>query len=151
MRAIRISLTSVLAIGTLVVSVAAGVAAQDDSARFEWSATPGEEEGTATIEATDSRASGALTIGLGEFLVTDDLLLGTSSLRLVNDDGAWTGTVRGFGGGGETQSVDIWELTGEGGYDGLRLFMFDHAGSEQPWGIIVPDAAIPPVPDLPAE
>lgn len=151
MRAIRISLFSLVAIGLLVGSLAAGVAAQDDATRFEWSATPGEAEGTATIEATDPRASGALTIGLGEFLVTDDVLVGTSSLRLVNDDGAWTGTVRGFGGGDETHSVDIWELTGEAGYDGLRLFMFVHAGSEQPWGIIVSSEAIPPVPDLPAE
>jgi hypothetical protein len=135
----------------LLAGSGVGVAAQDEAALFEWSATPGEAEGTATIEAGDPRASGALTIGLGDYLVTDTLLLGTSSLRLVNDGGAWTGTARSFGSGDATQGVDIWELTGEGGHDGLNLFMFDYAGNEQAWGIIVADDAMPPVPDLPAE
>ncbi len=94
--------------------------------------------------------TGALTIGVGEALVTDALVLGTFSLRLANADGAWTGTGRAFG-GDETQGVDIWELTGEGGYDGLRLFMFDHEGIDQPWGVIVAGEAIPPFPELPLE
>jgi hypothetical protein len=147
-RAIRTTTISILAIGLLAGS-AVGVAAQDATV-FTWDPTPGEEPGTATIEASDPRASGALTIGLGEALVTDELVLGTFSLRLANDDGAWTGTGMGFG-GDETQSVDIWELTGEAGYDGLSLFTFDGEGIEQPWGVIVATDAIPPVPEPPAE
>ena len=68
----------------------------------------------------------------------------------MNDDGAWTGTGRGFG-GDETQSVDVWELTGEAGYDGLSLFMFTHEGAAEPWGGIVASDAIPPYPELPVE
>ena len=148
MRAIRIAIVSIFTIGLLAGSVA-GVAAQDADV-FTWDPTPGEEPGTGTIEASDPRASGALTIGLGDALVTETLVLGTFSVRLVNDDGAWTGTGRTFG-GDETQGVTDWAMTGEGGYEGLSLFMFNVEGNEQPWGVIVATDAIPPYPDPPAE
>jgi hypothetical protein len=146
-RAIKTSVISMLAIGLLAGS-AVGVAAQGDEAAavFEWSTAPGEVEGTAIVEATDTRATGVLNLGLGEAFVTDDVIIASVSGRLVNDGGSWMGTGRSYGGNAEDQDQVVWELLGADGYDGLMLFMFD-GGSM--WGIIVPADAVPPYPEPP--
>jgi hypothetical protein len=141
-----------VAIGALAVALLALPAlGQDGPEAFEFTATPGEVEGTGTLEATDSRASGDLVVGFGEVLFTDPAAhLGSFSVRLTNDGGAWTGTGRVYGGGAE-QTVSIWELTGEGAYEGLSLFTFGDAWGDTSWGLIIATDAIPPYPDLPAE
>ena len=147
-----------LSAGALVAAMLPGLTVaqeapdSDDPVFFEWSVTPGEDGHGGTVEATDPRASGTLTIGTGEALVTDAVLLASFSLRLANDEGTWTGTGRAYG-GGEDQDADwtIWELTGEGGYEDLSLFTFDTSATEGSVGMIVPTDVIPPYPELPTE
>lgn len=137
---------------TLLAGWAMAAAAQGDQAVFEWSLTPNDDGWGATIEAEDSRASGALTLGIGEALVTDELTLASVSFRLVNDEGAWVGTGRSVSGDLERgQGVDIWEMTGEEAYQGLSLFLFGGQGDDGSWGVIVSTDAIPPYPEVPTE
>lgn len=51
---------------------------------------------------------------------------------------------------GDTQNVTIWEMTGEGGHEGLSLFLFDEPGDTASWGLVIASEAIPPYPDVPA-
>jgi len=146
----------VLALGLLSVSVP-GTLAQGEAAGsgepvvFGWSVSPGDTEGVAMVDATDPRMVGTLTIGMGEgaVVIGDVPILAPFSLRVANDDGAWAGTGRAYR-GSDGQAVSIWELIGEGGYEGLRVFMFGDGEIEEPWGLIVSEDAIPPYPPVPA-
>jgi hypothetical protein len=144
-------LAATIVCSALLVGSSVGVVAQDEAAAFVWSPVPGDAERRPAVEASDLRASGALSVRFGEYLESDAVTMFSTSMRLVNDEGGWTGTARVFGGDEDAQRIQVWELTGEGGYDGLSLFMFVPAGTEQPWGIILPSESIPPVPDLPSE
>jgi hypothetical protein len=62
--------------------------------------------------------------------------------------GTWAGTGRTYG-AGEAQDVTIWELTREGGHEGLSLFLFDEPGDTASWGLLIATEAIPPFPDVP--
>ena len=166
MRAIKTTTISILAVGLLVGS-AVGVTAQDEAdpmapSTFAWDYGDEEAEQGFFIEAVDPRASGEMTLSEGPSIETDTNGVWSLESRLVNDGGAWVGVGREFGGmaedrtGGDWQEgefdtswevgIVMWELTGEGGYDGLTLMLFeeydyDGTGSvphPNPWGMIYP-------------
>jgi hypothetical protein len=106
------------------------------------------------VAASDSRASGLLTtIGNVNALEVDDggFMTAATSVRLVNDGGAWSGT------GGAVQAfvedsgfaTVLAVLTGERDYEGLTLVLIqyydDDAQTRQ--GVIVPTDKVPPFPD----
>jgi hypothetical protein len=113
------------------------------------------------VSDVDPRALGTLTVVLakGEEMITDDDTFGVwrerSSIRLENDDGAWAGTA-------STQVLGVgvalgwatWELAGEGGYEGLTMFLHgDGRINGEPWGtpevlvgVIVPSGSVPTIP-----
>ena len=125
---------------------------------FDWGMTiNGAVRPDRKLKAGDPRASGFLTIVANEDLYSDSkggpIVVGATSQRLVNADGAWAGT------GTElldfTEMVDgeppkrkfgSWtELAGEGAYEGLTLIMFQDHNS---WhGVIMPTGQVPPVPE----
>jgi hypothetical protein len=78
------------------------------------------------------------------------------AVQIVNDGGTWVGTNRGFltfpSDGRETVQF-LSELVGEGGYEGLSMFLAETGDTvELRWlGLIVPTADVPAIPDLPAE
>ena len=111
------------------------------------------------IEAEDPRASGVSTIFLNEDIydvaATGEIIgVTTIARRITNDDGSWSGT------GNEAiyldtaadappTGVQFATLTGEGGYEGLTLILFEFRGEQLGW--IVPTGDVPPIPELPAE
>jgi hypothetical protein len=179
-RAIKSSVISILAIGLLAGS-AVGVAAQDEAADpMAPSTFTGEFTGTAedstdpatglevsvsAWEATDPRASGTWT-GTEDAAVLDGddgqrFSVGREAVRLANDGGAWVGTRRWFLAlslpDGPLSVGAITELVGEGGYEGLSLFMFDTAGTNLEDGpdsfstaFIVPTDMVPAMPPPPS-
>jgi hypothetical protein len=153
-RSVRAATTVSLVIGLLGASASGAVAQSADTepAVFGWSVSQGEGDGPPIIDATDPRVSGTLTIGMGDaaIAVEDVPILASFSLRITNDGGSWAGSGRAYR-GGEGQAVSIWEFTGEAGYEGLTAYMFGDGEIEEPWGILVSGAAIPPFPPVPAE
>ena len=112
------------------------------------------------VEATDVRASGLVsTVSNADAFRSGDshFTTVTSSVRLVNDDGAWSGTstsVVAFTeamalGDDFPRSAEMTILTGEGAYKGLTLIMSESydGDSEAQWGVIVPTDRMPPAPD----
>jgi hypothetical protein len=143
-----------LVVATLLTSVAAAQDSpgMDGPVIAEVTVSQG-DDGTTMLESSDPRASGAVTIGSGDNVIATDegrALLASFALRLVNDEGTWTGTGRAYG-DGEEQDVMVWELSGEDTYDGLSLFVVISAASDGSWGIIVPSDAVPAFPEQPAE
>jgi len=127
-----------------------GIGGDSDSFEFE---VRGVEE-VEIVAASDPRASGVLTtFGNANALEVDDggFMTAATSVRLVNDGGAWSGT------GGAVQAfvedrgfaTVLAVLTGEGDYEGLTLVMTqyydDDAQARQ--GVIVPSDKVPPFPD----
>ena len=106
------------------------------------------------VEADDQRASGLLTtITNIDTVEVDDggFMTAATSVRLVNDGGAWSGTGRGviaFVEEGDFATV-MNVLMGEGGYEGLTLIMSQYYDDDAQTrhGIIVPNDRLPPVPD----
>ena len=175
MRATKTTILSILAVGLLAGS-AVGVAAQDDATDqmapsvFTTSVVPGPPEFSedpatglpvAVVEftATDPRAAGMMTaIEDGSEIEADGRMYYTlsSSVRLVNDGGAWVGTNRGVNVESEDGAAGWYaEYAGEGGYEGLSMYTFKTFADlqdEGTWvGFIVPANAVPPIPELPAE
>ena len=175
MRGIKTITISILAVGLLAGS-AVGVAAQDDATDpaapsvFTTSPVPGPPEFSedpatglpvAVVEftATDPRAAGMMTaIEDGGEVEADGRTYYTlsSSVRLVNDGGTWVGTNRGVNVEAEDGASGWYaEYTGEGGYEGLRMYTFKTFADlqdEGTWvGFIVPADTVPPIPELPAE
>ena len=172
---LRSTTISILAVGLLVGS-AVGVGAQDEAADptapnwFTWQSVgdgpPEFSEDPATglpvitvqVEATDERASGTYT-NLENFAQSEDderYRVGSTSLRLVNDGGEWVGTQRFIAGAtagpnGNDVNGSFVEMTGEGGYEGLTLFVFSvFEGLDGPpvrMGFIVPTDVIPTMPE----
>ena len=171
MRGIRTTTISILAVGLLAGS-AVGVAAQDadpmapSTFTIERSGEPiatgnaGLTTAVGPVEATDQRASGTLTqVAAGTMVDVSDGdggRIGADAVRLVNEGGSWVGSYRGFltfpSDGPETVQF-LGELVGEGGYEGLTMFLAETGDTEnRRWlGIIVPTDAVSAVPDLPAE
>jgi hypothetical protein len=171
---------SILAIGLLAGS-AVGVAAQDEEADpMAPSAFSGDASGDEppefytdpetglevvvipTFNMADPRASGTWTEVEDGADVEDGGLnygAGVSSVRLANDGGAWIGTKRSIGsndgeGEGSQGSRGVFtELVGEGGYEGLSLFMYEAADSEGGYvsnAYIIPTDMVPAMPPPPA-
>jgi hypothetical protein len=177
-KGLKPTLISILAIGLLAGS-AVGVTAQDEAADpmapAFFTFDRGEEvteEGdlwvrTWSIEASDERASGMMTSveSIGEPVpgtTVGELFLGSQALRLVNDDGVWSGKgekVVAFTETPETFDQFSVHMVGEDGYEGLTMMMFstflhDSGGvniADSHWGVIVPTDSVPPFPELPAE
>jgi hypothetical protein len=170
-------LISAIAIGLLAGSVV-GVAAQDDEVDpMAPSAFSGAVEGDGTeeystdpdtgldrmvipsFELADSRASGTWT-QLEDFARIEDgggdYIAEGESVRLANEGGAWVGTTRvvvAVAPNGDATSGVFTELAGEGGYEGLSLFMFETVGSEGELvsnAFIVPTDMVPAMPPAPA-
>lgn len=107
-----------------------------------------------SIEATDPRASGQLVSSQNRTQVEADgtgVQTMSMNMRLTNEGGSWSGP-------GEVMlafSDEIMEmagvatLTGEGGYEGLTLFLSQGGDflSQTAWGMIVPSDLVAPMPD----
>ena len=174
MKGLKPILIPLLAIGLLSGS-AIGVAAQDDSVdlrapatfegsfgpqRFSADAVTGLPVTVSTFEATDPRASGTWTQFKGTWHVNLDRrtryqVFGHSD-RLVNVGGSWVGTTRAVvatelpdGGGRDGRFI---EMTGEGGYEGLTMFIFSMSTDAEPTslGFIVPVDELQPFPEPPS-
>ena len=175
MRTIKTTTISILAVGLLAGS-AVGVAAQDEADPMASStftaqvigepefieAEPGTGQGTmvATLEATDPRVSGTWSqfeAGVPvEVADGDGGFIGRNAVRVVNDDGSWVGTSRGFltfPSDGPPNVQFYSELVGEGGYEGLSMFYFQTGllGEAFEGGVIVPSDGVPAFPELPAD
>ena len=167
MRGIKTTTISILALG-LFAGSAVGVAAQDADPMAPSTFTmerAGDPEVTRAVavgpvESTDQRASGTLTQVVASAPVDvpdgDDGVIQQLGVRLVNDGGSWVGSYRGFltfpsDGPGTVQFLG--ELAGEGGYEGLTMFLAETGDTDNVgWlGVIVPTDAVPAVPNLPAE
>jgi len=155
----------VLVVG-LSAGTVAGVAAQDEEAG-SFTITIGRpatyvDMGDAglllvdiPVEASDPRASGTmqnLTNDGGVIREVHSLIVWHNAVRLTNDGGSWVGhetSVVVYGDDGVPTEGHVIELVGEGGYDGLSLFVISQPVA--PWvGIIVPTDTVPPQPDPPA-
>ena len=96
----------------------------------------------------------------GSAIQSDDefVILNHQSLRIANDEGAWTGGGLLYALPANEEAVGhdelTWVLTGEGAYDGLTAVLRADLGPDGSFaGVIVgaePPAA-PPVPEPPAE
>ena len=163
MRTLKSGLITVIAIGLLAGS-AIGVAAQDEEAT-SVPVTIGppldEDSPEIPVEAADPRASGVM-ITENDFGGSSSHTIVRSGIRLTNDDGAWVGT------GLDVAAIDeaatdcpagqecypatqgsMYELAGEGGYDGLTMFIIDQPEGAY-LGVIVPTTSVPTQPDPPA-
>ena len=174
MKGLKPTLVSILAVGLLAGSVV-GVAAQDGwrdlrapatfegsfgPERFSIDAVTGLPVTVSTFEAADPRASGTWTQFTGPRHVTLDhgtryWVFGHSD-RLVNVGGSWVGTTRAVaatglpdGGGRDGRFI---EMTGEGGYEGLTMFIFSMSTDAEhtSLGFIVPIVDVPPFPKPPS-
>ena len=172
MKTIRTITTSILALGLLAGS-AVGVAAQPPEGEAAYvtgtiaissgECTEGEEwnECPLSLDASDSRLSGEGTVrNAGSAIQSDDefVVLVDMSLRVANDEGAWTGggLLYALPANADAVGVDepTWVLSGEGAYDGLTAVLRADLGPDGSFaGVIVgaePPAA-PAVPEPPAE
>jgi hypothetical protein len=164
-RGIKSTAAIVLVVG-LSVGTVAGVAAQDEEAN-SFTVTIGEPAGytdmgddglllfDTPVEASDPRATGTmqnLTNEGGLVREVNPLLVRREGLRLANDGGSWVGhgtSVAIYGDDGIPTAGHIIELVGEGGYDGLSMFVISQP--VDPWlGIIVPTDTLPTQPEAPA-
>ncbi len=184
MRPLRVPLGGAVIL-LLAISLSVAVAAQDEADpmapayfTFQTESSGAFDEGQVTavdgttteirggiwvdqpVEATDPRASGLMTYvdNADTFTFGDSAATTvTSSVRLVNDGGTWSGT--GLSMVAFTSEMALSDevprttglivLTGAGGYQGLTLIMsapddFDNAAN---WGVIIPTGGMPPVPD----
>ena len=166
MRAIKTITISILSIGLLAGS-AVGVAAQEEGegayvtgaiAIDGGECTEGEEwnECPLSLDASDSRLSGEGAVrNAGLPLPSDDLfiVLVDQSLRVVNDEGAWTG-------GGLLYAVPssedaigtdepTWVLSGEGAYEGLTAVLRADLGPEGSFAGVIVGAEPPDAPLVP--
>jgi hypothetical protein len=170
MRTLKSGLITVIAIGLLAGS-AIGVASQDEGEAAyvtgklavdggsctedngEWNECP------LTLEASDPRLSGAGSVrNAGLPLPGDEvfIVLVTQSLRIVNEEGAWTGggwlyAVPSEEEGGVGRDEPTWVLTGEGAYEGLTAMLRPVISEEGSFGGVIVAAeppAAPPVPEV---
>ena len=140
MRAIRTITISILTLGLLTGS-AVGVAAQPPEGEAAYltgtatiSAGKCQEDAAAacplSLDASDSRLSGDGSIHMaGLPMQSDDefVVLVDISLRVANDEGAWTGGGLLYAVPSNEDAVGVdqptWVLTGEGGYAGLTAVL----------------------------
>jgi len=189
-KGLKLTFTIAIAIGLLAGS-AVGVAAQDDAGMDPAFFTAQFDDGTGfserelegadpefgrtlditgtTVDATDARFSGVLTqaissrcFGADECTDADVRVL---TMRLENGDGSWQGTGLGVAPRNNQRNIKVWNLAGEGDYEGLSAVLvvgpkvakaalkgekFKKKAAPTAWGWISPTSDIPAVPDLPA-
>jgi len=184
MRSLRLSLAGTLVLALL--GGMGGAVAQDEGATVPdgphpvtgqiWigavlqPATVTEEEGRQvrrgfgfwdTIELDDARLSGKLwqvwnRDSIGGPLKQGDGEVAAAALELVNEDGSWVGTMRGYASMGPRSHYWQIELTGTDVYEGHSALLYAHGPAGGPWaveGFVFP-GALPPYPDpveVPAE
>jgi hypothetical protein len=105
------------------------------------------------IQAADPRASGLLTSSQNRTQVEVDgngVQTMSMQLRLSNEGGAWSGPGQAMLGFSDEiiQIAGLMTLEGEGGYEGLTLFLSQGGDflSQRYWGLIVPTELVAPVP-----
>ena len=111
------------------------------------------------IEADDERATGQLTVAFNVDSWGDpdanapEIIEATStSQRLVNDGGTWSGTGTSVViavDGVDPNGAGMVTLTGEDGYEGLTLILLTIPSEDGGTGFILP--SVPPVPGQPTE
>ena len=164
MRTLKSGLITVIAIGLLAGS-AVGVAAQegDGNAYVTGTVTINECEEAGdwgecqlSLDASDARLSGDGSVrNAGLPLDSDDLfvVLVAQSLRVADEEGAWTG-------GGPLYAVPMaedavgtdeptWVLTGEGAYDGLTAVLRVDLGADGSFAGVIVEAEPPVAPPVP--
>jgi len=112
------------------------------------------------IELDDARLSGTIYLALNEDLIGEkyqhhDGEVSTGTLELVNDDGSWIGTVRGFTSMNPATQHWHMDLTGTGAHEGLSALLEAKGpyGSGDVEGLIFP-GVLPEYPEpveVPAE
>lgn len=121
-----------------------------------WEGYVGVADADIAVDAGDARASGLLDqvrngtdIGLSD----GALSIERAAVRLVNDEGSWTGegtiTIR-MEQGPPSHIGVLWRFEGEGAYEGLVLELHNSGLDEQMqpvvWGVIYPADAVPEQP-----
>lgn len=168
MRTLRTGFATILVAGLLASSVA-GVTAQgsggpayvtgtlavdgercsDDNG--EWNECP------LGLEASDPRLTGEGSVrNAGLPMPADEvfIVLVTQSLRIANEDGAWTGSGRLYAvpsedAGAVGQDEPTWVLTGEGAYEGLTAILRPDFSAEGSFGGVIVEADLPAAPPMP--
>ena len=110
-----------------------------------------------SLEASDPRLSGEGSVrNAGLPLPSDEVfvVLVTQSLRIANEEGAWTGggwlyAVPSEDEGGVGQDEPTWVLTGEGAYEGLTAMLRPDFSEEGSFGGVIVEAEPPAAPPLP--
>jgi hypothetical protein len=167
MRGVKSVSIAIIAIGLLAGSVV-GVAAQDGGEAAYVTGTimisgdectEGQEwnECPLSLDASDTRLSGEGSVrNAGLPLPSDDLfiVLVTQSVRIANDEGAWTGGGRLYavpseGEGAVGQDEPTWVLTGEDAYAGLTAMLRVDLGPDGSFGGVIVEAEPPAAPPLP--
>ena len=114
-----------------------------------------------TIEMDDPRLSGDLWTVLNRDFIGDrqyggDGAVGTGAVELVNEDGSWVGTMRGYVSMDPRTHHWHYELTGTGAHDGFSALLYARRPETGVWdveGFVFP-GALPAYPDpvvVPAE
>lgn len=168
MRTVKPGLISILASGLLAGSAVA-VAAQDGAGSAYVTGTLAVDGGNCTedngewnecpmsLEASDPRLSGEGSVrNAGVPLPSDEvfIVLVTQSLRIANEEGAWTGggwlyAVPSEDEGGVGQDEPTWVLTGEGAYEGLTAMLRPELSEEGSFGGVIVEAEVPAAPPVP--
>jgi hypothetical protein len=121
-----------------------------------------------TVDATDPRSAGVMDLAVSSRCFgaegCPDTDIRVLSMRLENDDGSWEGTGLGLAPETNERNIEVWNLSGEDGYEGLRMVIvvgpkvakaalkgggLDLKPVPTAWGWISPTGAIPAPPDLP--
>jgi hypothetical protein len=165
---VKSSFVAILAI-SLLASAAIGASAQGEAAtsftadlagppiEFSFDEDTYLERLVFEMEATDPRADGVLTLLAARGGLEDDdyrYTVSRESVRLATDEGAWVGTAVSAGlhdlSAETNRGGAVFELVGEGGFEGLSMFIT--AAPDEPWqGMIIPTEMVPPQPEPPAE
>jgi hypothetical protein len=170
MRTLKSGLIAIITTGLLAGS-AVGVAAQEEAGYFTVTfdgqafeePSDFDESGAwftdIEMAASDPRMAGILTLVSENDVVEvgdDGYGAESSAVRVVNDDGAWSGTADAIFAGNVDRGTQFMSLTGEGGYDGLVAYIVRTTGSgladTDVWGVILPSGTKPAYPPpIPAE
>lgn len=114
-----------------------------------------------TIAMDDTRLSGTISEvwnrdSIGGPLRQGDGEVETGTVAIVNEDGSWVGTMRGYASMDPRTHYWHYELTGTGAHEGFSALLYAHGRAGGPWdveGFVFP-GVLPEYPDpveVPAE